>query len=377
MARKILLDANVIDQINRGNEEAAKKLIQLRKEGHHIWVARQTYEELVVKPFIPRTRVANEQILAELRIPVAPSGKMSDRAGAYDRNPPKAGLSEGKDVMIAGQAVAIDAEVWSFDKAFRNNHAQLKKEMGLRVAPESYTIPLENGVADYRVGRKLLGLPPIRISLKGAITTIGPWRPSNVFMGSVQPRTKPGGGGSGGGGTKAHTGTPLAPVVVGGPSEMGGKVVHGSRIYLQGVELILNLVTDAINEQRCEKALAERQVEIEKYARKHPDQGTLIVLYFQRLVPAPESIVVPKPLFDHVRVYHGRNLAMAKEAWQTAPDISASALAERVWETDLIWIKPLAPRPIRAKELRLPFPEVALARFAAGKIRFRDVEFGG
>ena len=106
MSRTIIIDANVIDQINRGNKAAADKLLELKRGGNKIWTAHQSHNELIVQPLIPRTAAANALILEEMRIPLAPPGTMRERADTYAKNPLTAGLSEGKDLMLAAQNAA-------------------------------------------------------------------------------------------------------------------------------------------------------------------------------------------------------------------------------------------------------------------------------
>ena len=387
MSRTIIIDANVIDQINRGNKAAADKLLELQRGGNKIWTAHQSHNELIVQPLIPRTAAANASILEELRIPLAPPGTMRERAETYAKNPLTAGLSEGKDLMLAAQAVVNKAELWSFDKAFRNNHAQWKKVMDLDVAPESYTLPVVKGTpADYRVGRKLLGLQPVHITLRGVIEYIGTAFPPRrildppSFSGTGSSSGGAGGGGTSGSGTSmksAYVGTPSAPIVVSGPSPKADGARAGIELTFRGINLILDLITDEINTRRANEALNEREADIIKHSARHPEQGTLVVLYFKRILPAHDSVLVPKPVFDHLRLYHGRTLQMAKDAWRAAPDVSVAAGAGRTWEAELLWFEPVRPKPIELKELRLPFPPIGLGRFVPGKIRFRNAEFGG
>jgi hypothetical protein len=72
-------------------------------------------------------------------------------------------------VLTAAEARALNAEVWSFDDAFRRNTASVRKQLGVKVAAESQAIPLVTSDADYRVGRRMLGLPPVDISLEGVV----------------------------------------------------------------------------------------------------------------------------------------------------------------------------------------------------------------
>jgi hypothetical protein len=79
MPRTVILDANVVDQINRGNQQAANSLNQMRRSGDRVYVSRQAYNEMVNQPAIPRTATANREFLREMNIQVAPPGPLELR----------------------------------------------------------------------------------------------------------------------------------------------------------------------------------------------------------------------------------------------------------------------------------------------------------
>lgn len=170
--RRIIIDANVIDQINRGNQQAASTLLQLHTSSE-LYISRQAYNELTINGEIPRSKVANRLLLDELRIQIAPPGLQRERMEVYANN-----LSANKqgttivsdpDVVVAAQAHSNEAEIWSFDRAFRLNQEAVRQKLGVRVAPECTSIPKIDGRSDYRVGRQLLGLPPVEITIGGNI----------------------------------------------------------------------------------------------------------------------------------------------------------------------------------------------------------------
>jgi hypothetical protein len=68
MARTLVIDANVVDQINRGNAPAANALKQMIAAGDTVYVSSQAYKELVEQPAIPRTATANREFLLNLQI---------------------------------------------------------------------------------------------------------------------------------------------------------------------------------------------------------------------------------------------------------------------------------------------------------------------
>ena len=71
---------------------------------------------------------------------------------------------------MAAQARRMNAEVWRFERVFRNN-GNARRNLGVRVAPESTHVKLVSGrpPADYRVGRQLMSFPPIELSLNGQV----------------------------------------------------------------------------------------------------------------------------------------------------------------------------------------------------------------
>jgi predicted nucleic acid-binding protein len=172
--RIVLIDANVLEQINRGNASAATTIRNL-SASVDVYISRQAYNEAVVNTAIPRHATAQRLMLEELRIRIAPQGNLAARAAVYEANiTPSGSVLSPADAATAAQARAINAEVWSFDRAFRVNYNSVQQTLGVRVAPESYTTGLATSSQDYRVGRQLLGLQPVEISLSGVVTRGGP-----------------------------------------------------------------------------------------------------------------------------------------------------------------------------------------------------------
>ena len=122
MGRTLVLDGNVVDQINRGNVDAANALKKMGGSGDSVYISQQAYNELVTQPAIPRTAAANKEFLKDAKIQIAPAGTLAARGGLYADNQTNTGsvLSEA-DALVAAQAKAINAEIWSFDRAYRNN----------------------------------------------------------------------------------------------------------------------------------------------------------------------------------------------------------------------------------------------------------------
>ncbi len=192
--RIIFIDANVVDQIQRGNQQAAARLKTLLSTSQ-VFISQQAYNELVHQPAIKRTATAQRLFLDDLGIKVGPKGQLADRTAVNEANRTSQGtpiLSKDKDVNIVTQARATGGEVWSFDKNFRNNSKGLEARFGVKVAPESLQIPSVQGPKDYRVGRRLMALEEVDISFMGNVTRKG--TPPKGGGGGTGPPPSPGGG---------------------------------------------------------------------------------------------------------------------------------------------------------------------------------------
>ncbi len=197
--RTILIDANVIGEINRGNAQAAQTLLALRGN-NKVYISRQAFNELTsqpgtmiagVGPDLPRTAAANRLLLQDLGIEVAPSGAAPDRIAVHDTNIAKMkGNISAQDLAHVAQAKAIGAEVWSLDRAFRKQASMIEKQLGVKVAPETVSTPLVGQKAgeDYRVARKLLNLGEVEITVGGVVKKTPPPTPIGGG-GSVPPKT--------------------------------------------------------------------------------------------------------------------------------------------------------------------------------------------
>jgi hypothetical protein len=198
--RTLYLDANVFDQINRGNLDAARTLRRLLDDPNvDVRVPPWIHRELVDQPDLPRTAAANRLMLADLRIQQGAAPNLAQRVDVSLNSETASGGSTVslRDRQLIASARAGNAEIWSFDRTFRNNAAMIQSNHGVRVAPESQSVPMVQGTrADYRVGRQLMGLMPVDIS----------------FNGSVTRRGHSGGGGSSGGAA------PQQPVMPSGPA---------------------------------------------------------------------------------------------------------------------------------------------------------------
>jgi predicted nucleic acid-binding protein len=386
MGRTILLDANVIDQINRGNSEAADALLRMTRAGDRIYISQQAYNELIVNA-LPRGATANRLLLERLNIQIAPAGPMATRVDVYSRNQTPAGtvLSE-PDSLVAAQARAINAELWSFDRAFRTN-AAVTNRLGVQVAAES-GIPLVGSPggppaapADYRVGYRQLGLAPVEITVSGQIVRRGP--PGSPPGTPGTPPSNPGGGGGRGGGGSSTSGrgglTATVGVAdntlpqVGGPSPRGTAIVGGIQLAFQGVNFVLNLINEEIQARRVREALAQVEPQINRERGANPSLGVLLLFFYRQVEAPPESLIRPGAVFTHLETAMGQTRDEAQQNWARQPALRAGAGPNEHIDSQEVWIPPARPADVTA--LRTPFPVAAVGTFAT--LKLQDVEWGG
>ena len=377
MPRTIIIDANVVDQINRGNGAAATTLRGMLRNGDRVYVSRQAYNELVRDPQIPRTRIANKLFLEKAGVKIAPPGLMKDRVAGYAGNPVKSGASE-KDVMHVGQARAIKAEVWSFDRVFRKNTKDIEQKTGIKIAPESTRVAHTAAKKDYRVGRKLMGWPPVQISLNGRITRSRPLGSPPGSTGSP-PRSggaPPSGGSSPpkGASTKAYTGVAnTKPIVVGGPSARGVAKGAGIQLAFMGANFVLNLINDHIQQKKIQKALAAKEASIQQHLTVTPTHGVLIILHLNQIKAPPDSLMKPGPVFSYLETRYGQTLDEARKNQPSSYWPGTRSGQSHIKQE--VWIPP-KQKPLTVN-LRTPFPMVAVATFAPGKAKVQGVEWSG
>jgi hypothetical protein len=169
--RRILyVDHNVIDQVVRGNDEVARRLLALRAAGVDLRISHWSWRELALNPARAETRVHQRLIIEDLGIAVDDALPMARRVDEVLAATPPGGRTgfSPEDTQVAIGARAGQGELWSFDNAFRGNPANAQARFGLQVAPES-TLPLVRGPQDYARARRLLGLDPIEIQADGSV----------------------------------------------------------------------------------------------------------------------------------------------------------------------------------------------------------------
>jgi uncharacterized protein DUF4157 len=350
--RRILIDGNLLDQINRGNAPAATQLNALCQTAK-VYIAQQAYNEVVVNPQIPRMAKANQLVLDALRIEVAPPGDAAERAEVYQLNQTASGgtvLANETDVLVGAQARAIDAEVWSPDRAYRNNAVGVSKALGIKVAPESVNMTIATGPQDYRVGRRLLGLDPVEISLSGVVTPV-----------SSPPGGGGGGGGAGGGGggaagggggavaagggggsgeTTATVGEPLPPI----GADPG---VQGFQARSAGTGAAALVIVGALNnisrwstDYAATKEWEKTKPEVQKMLSAQPWLGVLIVFRYSQ-GSAPITMQAPQ-VFQQIDTYYGESLAAA-QSQERAQGYVVGAGAQEHLISEKRWIAPVAP----------------------------------
>jgi hypothetical protein len=174
-ARRIVyLDTNVIDQVVRGNADAAQTLLALRAAGVDLRIGHTTWRELVANPARLETRVHQRLLLADLGVAVDDEIPRATRLDEYMGSIPPRGNSgfSYEDSQVAIGARAGQGELWSFDAAFAGNPANAQARFGLAVAPESQLAPV-HGPQDFARARQLLGLDPVEIQGDGSVVRGG------------------------------------------------------------------------------------------------------------------------------------------------------------------------------------------------------------
>jgi hypothetical protein len=386
VSRIILLDGTVIDQINRGNAQVADTLLGMVRNGDQIYISRQAYNEKVTN-VLPREGTANRLMLERLNIRIAPAGPMASRVDVYARNQTRTGsVLSGPDSLVAAPARALNAEVFSTDSAFRNNAAAVRSRLGVLVAPESVSVPVMGASggppappADYRVGHRLLGLPPVEISVSGEIIRRGPSGSPPGASGA--PPSGLGGGGGGGGSSASSRGGTTATVgiadntlpQVGGPSPRGTAIAGGIQLAFQGVNFGLNLINDAIQARRVREALAQIEPGINRERAANPSMGVLLVFFYRQVQAPQESLIRPGAVFLQVEHATGRTRSEARQNWASQPVLRGGAGPNERIDSQEVWIPPSQPAGVSA--LRTPFPPAAIGTFATAKLQ--DVEWGG
>ena len=201
--RIVYVDHNVIDQVVRGNDEVARRLVALRAAGVDLRISHWSWRELVLNPARAETRVHQRLIIEDLGIAVDDALPMARRVDEVLAATPPGGRTgfSPEDTQVAIGARAGQGELWSFDNAFRGNPANAQARFGLQVAPES-TLPLVRGPQDYARARRLLGLDPIEIQGDGSVVrgrerlALPSAEEVDAALGGIEAGTPPAGAGA-------------------------------------------------------------------------------------------------------------------------------------------------------------------------------------
>jgi hypothetical protein len=177
-------------------------------------------------------------------------------------------------------------------------------------------------------------------------------------------------------GTRSEIGTPdMRGLSSGGPSARGEAIVSGMTIAFMGVNMVLNMINDHIQQQRVNEALARLEGEIRRQREQHPDRGILLVFFYSQIDAPEESLIQPGAVFGHIEYYQGSTEDEARHAWHTASTIRAGHSAGTREISQASWIPPVVAPSIRA--IRTPFPRAAAGTFVAGQAILQDVNWGG
>ncbi|RJO78430.1 DUF4157 domain-containing protein [Nocardia panacis] len=142
--RIIYLDAEILDaQLGRNNTGVANALQGLRAAGAELRISQWTYHELVNKPTNPQTVAANKELVKDLGFPVDPSFvPVEERVDILVAN--QVGgttVLSPNDAQLVAAAKRVGGEVFSTDRAFRNNARSVEKQLGCASRPKPSPCP--------------------------------------------------------------------------------------------------------------------------------------------------------------------------------------------------------------------------------------------
>lgn len=173
--RKIIIDANVIDQVLRGNAQAAELLNTLLKSPDiDASLARKAFTEL--------NSDVERQFLKEIGLkPALTSTLLDERFPDYEKFSKNINT---KDVTIAVEAKVRDAELFTMDKKFRDSFAQV----GGKVTPESKTLTGVGTPRNVTLARQLMqpkAAPPVAAAntalwFRGEAVGVAPAKPGGT-----------------------------------------------------------------------------------------------------------------------------------------------------------------------------------------------------
>ena len=378
--RTIIIDANVIDQINRGNRQVAHKLTDLLDKGHKVYVSTQAHAELThqpgkkisgVGPGRAQTAAANVMMLEQLGITKPPASKLADRLDPYvHQASQKRPIVSRQDLLVIAEARANNAEIWSMDRAFRKDPRNLSG-FKVKVAPESWQLPLVHGKKpDYRVGRKLMRLGQVHIAANGTIT-----RPP---ASGRQPKGTPSNGGGGGRpGTKAVVGVPSrAPVPHIPKVSPGAAKANAAELGLRGVNFGIQKINDAIQHRRMMEVWNRTKPIVEKRLRDDPSLGAVILFRYGRRKKQGGEHESP---LEHVSVFLGIGVGYGYTQDEAEADFYSTDRLFAGAGMEVTVQKVFIP-PTRApdyRQLQTPFTPYGVGTFVKGREKLMRVSWKG
>lgn len=363
MGRNIILDAQPINEINRGSKVAADTLLKLKQDGASLYMSQQAMWELTANNPDKKEAAANAATLQEFGIQPAPPGTQALRQEFLAKNTGKSqavisdgygfqkekgpdgkdrkvavesyGIGNLRDAGVAAQAYALDFELLSGEKAFRTDRQQEmdrsfaskpgEPKRRLVLAPENQL--LYNNKApfrdtDFARGRTLLKLPPMNMR----VLPNGSYEP-------IYPGRGPAGGpNSGANGMKSHEDTQTKMI--------GGIIAVG---------IIVSWLDDYAIESAMKKDIEEWEAYVRKRQTMDPENGFLLVAIIKKL--QLRDAVYATRSYVSMEMFEGytKNAAEAKAQKNILPGLPPPT--DTVSYTYVkMWIAPLKPRPVLTAE---------------------------
>jgi hypothetical protein len=112
VAEPILLDTNILTDISRGNQQVADALNRYVKSGTPVYISRAAYDELVTRAPTAQMRGQYREMLADMRIQIAPSGPLTDGSSSTPTTSiiRRRRTSRGRSGIMTAKATRQDRE---------------------------------------------------------------------------------------------------------------------------------------------------------------------------------------------------------------------------------------------------------------------------
>jgi hypothetical protein len=397
MPRRIVLDGDVIDAIERGNLQAAEEIRSLIESGATVKIGNWQYGELTGNPeeigrgpSSPQTRAERKRLLEDLHIGVLPlTGKIADRMKLYERFAEHSNLQLGELKLLA-EAYVHGYEIYSFDRGFRDNPAKIKSVYSVTVSEASRrtfqdslpkrdnlrareALKLDTSIRFLPNGR--LVKSPKKKPPSGSGGHTGSSSGGQAGAGDDEAHGKPAGGKTG---PKAVTGTPdEGPAVIGEPPPTRGQTIGDAvELALSGVNFIIQGVNDLIQANRIKEQWARIRPIVERRLAEDPTLGALILVRFVKRTkqgPEKESPLEHTSLFDGIDVAYGANASEAWENYRLQSRIGRGVHGD----VDLQRFFMPPKKPVDIRNLRTPFAKYGVGTFVPGRASLMRVAWKG